>query len=57
MKLLAELENTSKNRGAYVYQTTGGEYLVVTYITIERELTFHNQQLADEYANDFTFKD
>lgn len=57
MKLMFEFENPEKNRGAHVYQTDGGEYVVVTYITIERQMTMHNQQLAEDYARDFTFKD
>ena len=55
MKLLHELEN--KNRYAYVYLTSGGEYMVVTGEVIEKSESVHTQQEAEVLAEIFVMKE
>ena len=57
MILLHEYSNKEGTKNAFVYLTSGGEYIVVVQEVTEKCIPMHTQQEAEDLAEDFILKD
>lgn len=57
MKLLHEYSNKDNTKFAFVYLTSGGEYIVVVQEVTEKCIPMHSLQTAEALAESFTLKD
>lgn len=53
MQLIHEYHSKDNSRSAYLYKTDGGEYVVITTVNSEERDTFHRQDDAESFAEDF----